>query len=88
VVGARLLDDVAAAEQHERGFAGDLAGADDGGAGCTFVGTGQGVGHDELTKLFDEAVVAAQVVMAFRRRGMEADLDGITGGFTNRQQIA
>ena len=72
-----LLDHVAAAEEQQRRLARDLTGTDDGGACGAFVLAGEGIRHDELAELFDEAVVAAEVVIALGRGGLEADFDDL-----------
>ena len=75
-----LLDNVAAAEEQERGLDVDLHGADDSGAGCTLSLAGHGVGHNHLTELLDEAVIATEIVITLWRRGIEADLDELAAG--------
>src|SRR5207247_9815773 len=61
----------------------DLSCADEGRPRRAFVYTSQRIGHHQLTELFDETVVAPQVVVALRRWRFEAHRDYVA----RRQQI-
>ena len=52
----------------------DLPSADHGGSRGALVLPSQGVRHDELAELLDEAVIAPEVVIALGRWRLEADL--------------
>ena len=75
-----LFDDVAAAEEQQRGLDVDLLGSDDGGAGRAPSLAGNGVGHDQLAELLHEVMIAAEVVVPLGRGRLEADLDELTLG--------
>ena len=81
--GTRLLDHIAAAEEQERRLARHLAGTDHRRPCRPAILAGERVRHDDLAELLDEAVVAADVVEALRRRRDEGDLQLRAG----RQQL-
>lgn len=70
-----LLNHVAAAEQQQRRFELHLFRANDGRASGSLIDAGQSVAHHQLAKLLNEAIVAAQVVIAGGRRRLETDFD-------------
>src|SRR5439155_25793993 len=57
---------VTAAEEQQRGLDIDLQRANNGRPCGVLIDTGQRVGHNELAQLFDKAMIAPDVVIAFR----------------------